>query len=110
MRNKQGSRVIALSMALIVLSGMVVLSTGLLAAPADASAQDDWKKEFEDICSLTQDVMLFTPEELKGLVGRCDALRPRIEKLDETQKKTYLKRLQLCRELFVFAIESKAGK
>lgn len=107
---KHGNPAIALSIALMALTVTVVLSQGLFAAPAAVISQDDWKKEFEDICAQTQDVMLFTPEELKGFVGRCDALRPRIEKLDETQKKIYLKRLQLCRDLFAFAIESKAGK
>ena len=101
---------IALATALSALSGITVLSDGLLASPAAAIAQDDWKKEFEEICSQTQNAMLFTPEELKGLVSRCDALRPRIEKLDETQKKVYLKRLQMCRDLFAYALESKAGK
>jgi len=109
MRNKRGSLVIALAIALFGLSGITVLSHDLPASPA-ALAQDDWKKEFEDICSQTQDVMLFTPEELKGLVSRCDALKPRIEKLDESQKKIYLKRLLMCRDLFAYAIESKAGK
>jgi hypothetical protein len=102
--------VIALATALSVLSGMAFLSDGPIASPAAAAAQDDWKKEFEEVCSQTQDAALFTPEELKGLVGRCDALRPRIEKLDESQKKIYLKRLTMCRDLYAFTLESKAGK
>lgn len=110
MRNKRGNLVITLAMALSVLSGVAVLSDGLFASPAAAIAQDDWKKEFEDICSQTQDSMSFTPEELKGLVSRCDALRPRIEKLDESQKKIYLKRLHMCRDLYAYALEAKAGK
>ncbi len=110
MWNKRGSLVIALTTALSVLSGIAFLSGGLLAAPAAAAAQDDWKKEFEEVCAQTQDAMLFTSEELKGLVARCDALKPRIEKLDETQKKSYLKRLSMCRDLFAFTLESKAGK
>lgn len=110
MINKRGNLVITLAMALSVLSGAAVLSDGLLASPAAAIAQDDWKKEFEDICSQTQDSMSFTPEELKGLVSRCDALRPRIEKLDESQKKIYLKRLHMCQDLYAYALEAKAGK
>ncbi len=110
MRNKRRSLVIVLATALSAFSGILVFSDGLIAAPAAAVAQDDWKKEFEDVCSQTQDAMSFTPDELKGLVGRCDALRPRIDKLDETQKKIYLKRLQMCRDLFAYTLESKAGK
>lgn len=70
-------------------------------------AQDDWKHEFEDLCSKTQDAMMFSPDELKSLVMRCDKLKPLIEKLDETQRKVYLRRLQLCRDLFSFVLESK---
>jgi len=110
MRNKRESFAIALATALVVLSSVPVLSGVRCAFAAAASAQDDWKKEFEDICSRTQDSMSFTPDELKGLVVRCDALKPRIEKLDETQKKIYLKRLQMCRDLLAFVLESKAGK
>jgi hypothetical protein len=110
MRNKRGHLVIALATALAMLFSRVVLSDGFLASPAAATSQEDWKKEFEEICSQTQDAMVFTPEELKGLVGRCDALRPRIEKLDETQKKIYLKRLHMCRDLYTYALEAKASK
>ena len=110
MRNMRGSLAIALAAALVVLASAPVFSDGRCASAAAASAQDDWKKEFEDICSRTQDSMSFTPDELKSLVGRCDALRPRIEKLDETQKKVYLKRLQMCRDLLAFVLESKTGK
>lgn len=72
-----------------------------------ANAQEDWKNEFEEVCSKTQDAMIFSVDELRNLVSRCDKLKPRIEKLDETQKKVYLKRLQLCRDLLFFVLESK---
>ena len=110
MRKREGSLAIAIAIALSVLSGIPLLSDSAYSAPAAVSAQDDWKKEFEDICSKTQDSMSFTSDELKSLVDRCDALKPRIEKLDETQKKVYLKRLQMCRDLLIFIIESKSVK
>lgn len=65
-------------------------------------AQDDWKKEFEDICSKTYVVTTLTKAEIKGLIERCDELKPRIESLDEATAKIYLKRLQRCHDLFVF--------
>jgi hypothetical protein len=46
-------------------------------------------------------------EELKNLIQRCDKLKPRIEALDESPRKVYLKRLQLCRDLYLFVLESK---
>jgi hypothetical protein len=73
-------------------------------------AQDDWRKEFDDICSRTQDAMTIPGDELRTLVDRCDRLKPSIEKLDETQRKIYQKRLQMCRDLFAFVLESQKGK
>ncbi len=72
-----------------------------------AWAQEDWRKEFDDVCSKTQDAMVFSADELRDLVGRCDRLKPRIEKLDESQRKVYLKRLQMCRDLYLFVLESR---
>ena len=75
-----------------------------------AEAQEDWKNEFEDVCSKTQDSMTLSSDELRALVVRCDKLKPLIEKLDDTQRKVYLKRLQLCRDLLFFVLESKEKK
>lgn len=81
-----------------------------LTQPRYVYAEDDWKAEFEDICSKTNDAMALTKEEINSLVSRCDKLKPRIEKIDETQKKVYLKRLQMCKDLFIFVLESKEKK
>jgi uncharacterized protein YdeI (YjbR/CyaY-like superfamily) len=107
MSEKARSLAIALAIALSVLFGMPLLTNGAFIATAAVAAQDDWKTEFEDVCSKTQDSMSLSPDELKGLVDRCDALKPRIEKLDETEKKVYLKRLQMCRDLLAFVMQSK---
>jgi hypothetical protein len=110
MREDARNIAIALAIALSGFFGMPLLANGEVIAPAADVAQDDWKTEFEDICSKTQDSMAFTSDELKSLVDRCDALKPRIEKLDESQKKVYLKRLQMCRDLLVFVMQSKPEK
>ncbi len=75
-----------------------------------AYAQDDWKMEFETVCARTQEAAGMSRDELKDLVDRCDKLRPRIEKLDETQRKVYLKRLKMCRDLYAFVLETKEKK
>jgi hypothetical protein len=75
-----------------------------------ASAREDWRQEFEAVCSRTQDAMTLSAGELRELVARCDALKPAIEKLEETPRKVYLKRLQMCRDLFVFVLESKMNE
>lgn len=72
-----------------------------------AYAQEDWKAEFDDICAKTDDSLSLSKDEVKSLIERCDALKPRIEKLEETARKVYLKRLQTCRDLFAFVLESK---
>jgi len=83
---------------------------GLPGASGIAHAQDDWKKEFEELCAKTQDSAEIPPDELKKLIDRCDLLKTRIEKLDETQRKVYLRRLQMCRDLYVFVLESREKK
>jgi hypothetical protein len=75
-----------------------------------AHAQEDWRKEFDDVCSKIQDAMVFTPDELRDFVGRCDKLKPQIEKLDESQRKVYLKRLRMCRDLYFYVLESREKK
>jgi hypothetical protein len=75
-----------------------------------ANAQDDWRAEFDTLCAKTQDPTTLPVDELRQLVDRCDKLRPRIEKLDETQRKVYLRRLQMCRDLFAFVLQSKESK
>jgi len=93
----------------IMIAGWFACSAGLVpfSRTPIAVAQEDWKADFEDICAKTQDAMSLTREELRSLVDRCDRLRPRIEKIDESASKVYLKRLQMCRDLYVFALESK---
>jgi hypothetical protein len=75
-----------------------------------AYAEESWKSEFDEICSKTQDAMLFTTAELRGLVQRCDALKPVIEKLEESHRKVILRRLQMCRDLYLFVLEAKETK
>jgi hypothetical protein len=75
-----------------------------------AYSQEDWRKEFDEICSKTENAMAFSVEELRSLVDRCDALKSRIEKLDEPQRKVTLRRLQMCRDLYAFVFEMKEKK
>lgn len=71
-------------------------------------ASQQWKDEFDSICSRTDIATSLTKEELKALIERCDRLKITIEGLpDETQRKVYLKRLQMCRELFLYVLKTK---
>lgn len=99
---------ITLLFAFIALAGSAHFPcAGDIFGSAYVYAQDDWKNEFDAICSRTDDAMSLSKDELKDLVARCDKLKPLIEKLDETEKKVYLRRLQLCRDLLNFVLESK---
>lgn len=73
-------------------------------------AQESWQKEFDDVCSKTQDAMTFSQEELTDLIRRCDALQPQIEKLDESRKKVYLGRLRMCRGLYAYVLDAKKNE
>lgn len=88
----------------------VLFAAAVLAAGAVAFGQNDWKAEFDDICSRTDQAMDLSKEELSVLIERCDNLKPGIEQLEESQKKVYLRRLQLCRNLFAFALDSLKNK
>jgi hypothetical protein len=105
---------VAVAVGLIVaVAGAVTAGPAVFFQVSPAHAQDsadNWKLQFDDICSKTDDAMALTVEELKQLVSRCDSLRPRIEALGETQRKVYLKRLQSCRDLYIFVIQTKEQK
>lgn len=72
-----------------------------------ACAADDWRSEFDELCSKTTDAMGLSTDELKGLADRCDRLQTRIEQLEETERKVFLKRLRMCRDLYRYVIDSR---
>jgi hypothetical protein len=75
-----------------------------------ASAEDDWRGEFDSICAKTGDSMELSTDELKSLISRCDKLKEVLGKLDESTKKVFSKRLQMCRDLYAFSLEAKEKK
>jgi hypothetical protein len=77
---------------------------------ASEAAQEAWQKEFDQVCSKTQDAMSLSQEELTVLVQRCDALMPKLAKLDDTRKKVYMGRLRMCRELYAYVLDSKKNE
>ena len=74
---------------------------------ARALAADDWRTEFDAICAKTQDAMALPLDELRSLVARSDKLLPELEKLEPSQRKVFVKRLQGCRNLYAFVLESR---
>jgi hypothetical protein len=72
-----------------------------------SEAQVNWKEEFDAVCGKTDIAMTLAPEELKGLIERCDRLKTRIEGEEESTRKVYLRRLQMCRELYAFVLDTR---
>jgi hypothetical protein len=84
----------------------------LLAAlpPASAVAQEqaaDWRSELEAVCVKTDAAMTLSSEELADLLSRCDRLAEQIGAEGEIVRRIYLKRLNSCRALFAYVLESR---
>ena len=102
--------VLFISAGLAALGGTRAIGGPSLRTAQSAPVKESWQKEFEDTCSKTQDAMTFSQEELTSLISRCDDLQPQIEKLDETRKKVYLRRLKMCRGLYAYVLDSKRNE
>ena len=87
----------------MLLTGFVSL---LISMPA-AYGEDSWRTDFDATCAQSNDAMALSMPELKKLVEQCDRLQKIIEAQDETVRKVFLKRLQLCKNLYVFVLEAK---
>ena len=88
---------------LLFLAGCVSL---FITLPA-AYGEDAWRTDFDATCAQSNDAMALSKTELKKLIMQCDRLQKIIETQDETVRKVFLKRLQLCRNLYLFVLESK---
>jgi Spy/CpxP family protein refolding chaperone len=104
---KRFTTVAALMFALCIPATAATLADAQQSDAKQSDQVESWQQEFDAVCGKTQDAMSLTAEQLKSLVQRCDALEPRIEKLDETRRKVYLRRLKQCRGLYAYVLESK---
>ncbi|MBJ6723601.1 hypothetical protein [Geomesophilobacter sediminis] len=75
---------------------------------APALAESPIKAEFDAACAKTDDAMNLSVAELNELIERCSRLRKSLEKEDETVRKVYLKRIDMCENLYRFVLEAKA--
>lgn len=71
------------------------------------AAEPAWKTEFDEVCSQTDNSMEMGVVELKKALERCDKLKVQLEQLEPSTRKVYLRRLQMCRNLFDYMLESK---
>ena len=91
----------------LFLSGNPLLTCPLPFGPPACLAQEEWKAEFDAVCSKTDVAMTLLVEELKELIERCDKLKPRIEAEEESTRRVYLRRLQVCRNFLEYVLDSK---
>ena len=75
--------------------------------PTLSMAQGGWKAEYESVCSKTDVAMTLSVGELKDVIARCVQLKARIEAQEESTRKVYLRRLQMCRDLYSYVLEAK---
>jgi hypothetical protein len=94
---------------LFLRGGLDFHSAPVFALPV-VDAAESWEAEFHDVCGRTDDAMIMGIDELKSLTRRCDAMKAQIEKLPEPGRKVFLKRLRMCRDLYIFTIETKENK
>ena len=87
---------------IILIVGIFILSALF------AYADDGWKAEFDYICGMTDQATGMKPAELNDLLSRCEKLKPLIESSDHPQKKIFIKRLEKCRNLFLYMLEVKS--
>lgn len=76
--------------------------------PSSVTAEEsEWRGELEMLCAGTNNAMAFSREELQRRIALCDRLKSRIDVLDESARKVYGRRLQMCRDFYAFMLESK---
>jgi len=100
-------RVILSIMLAVVLLLDVGSKTPVTGLQLSHAAETDWRAEFDAVCGQTDNAMNMGVEELKQALERCDRLKVQVEQLEPTPRKVYLKRLQMCRNLFGYMLESK---
>lgn len=92
-----------LRLKLLVLTGCLSMFLTLQAA----SGEEAWRIDFDETCAQSNNAMALSMPELKKLIEQCDRLQKIINVQEETIRKVFLKRLQMCRNLYVFVLDAK---
>ena len=109
---KRSVRIVSIGIAAALFVAEIPSLTGRpsFGPPVLLAQEGGWKVEYDSVCSKTDLAMTLPREELSALIDRCDKLRPKIELEEESTRKIYLRRLQMCRELYKFVLEAKEPK
>lgn len=81
--------------------GILLFGTGV------CRASEEWKAEFEAVCSKTDSLMEMPEPEIASLLERCDKLIAGLDAENETVRKVNQRRLKNCRDLIQFMLDSK---
>jgi len=84
--------------------------TCLLLWQGAALGAEAWLAEFESTCAKTNDAMELSTQELSLLIESCTRLQKVIETQEESLRKVYSKRLQLCKNLYVYVLDYKKNR
>ncbi len=86
---------------------ILLLLLGVLTFAGGATGSDDWRTEFNDVCAKTTEAMALPQEELLLLIAKCERVEKALESQDETVRKVYLKRVQMCLGLFRYVADTR---
>ncbi|UFS70361.1 hypothetical protein LPW11_21145 [Geomonas sp. RF6] len=86
---------------------LVAMIAALLLLVSPSYGEEDWRLEFDTACASTTNAMGLSVPQIKALLDKCDRVQKAIEQQDETVRKVYLKRLQMCRNLYAYVLEYK---
>jgi len=92
-----------LRLKLLILAGCVCMFCSI----QTVFGEEAWRTDFDTTCAQSNDAMALSIPELKKLIDQCDQLKKIIDVQEETIRKVFLKRLQMCRNLYVFVLEDK---
>ena len=72
--------------------------------------EEPWQADFDATCAKTGETMTLSAAELNQLIQRCSALQKMIETQEESVRKVYLKRLQMCRNLYDYVLQYRKSE
>lgn len=75
-----------------------------------ARGEEAWRTGFEEACAQSNQAMTLSVQDLNALVEKCDALEKVIGTQEASVRKVYLKRLQMCRNLYLYVLDYKKNQ
>lgn len=102
MKNDTGwGNIFGVGYAIVACMGIVFFGAGL------CYSSEEWKAEFEAVCSKTDTLTDMPEAEIASLLERCDKLAVSLDAEDKSFRKVHLIRLKTCRDLISFMLDSK---